>query len=59
MTDDPMNMFVQDATKAYDFDKIDLQKKKEEFIERVFLENAKPFETSSTILFAHIPKEIY
>ena len=58
MTDDLMNMFVQDATKAYDFDKIDLQKK-EEFIEKVFLENAKPFETSSTILFAHIPKEIY
>lgn len=36
MTDDPMNMFVQDATKAYDFDKIDLQKKKKSSLRRFF-----------------------
>ena len=38
MTNDPTKMFEQDAdlSKVYDFEKIDLQKKKE-FVELVFL----------------------
>ena len=51
-------MFGGNLAKVFDFDKIDLQKKKQEFVQLVFFENARTSSTTPRILLARIRKKV-